>query len=83
MYMLSEGGRYDSWIALLFLNAGRGSLHAPYLSHACSYPSQPFFHHIFQAYGEDCVWGQELLIFWVCAELLGYREKWTFKEKGW
>lgn len=27
MYMLSEGGRYDSWIALLFLNAGRGSLH--------------------------------------------------------
>lgn len=25
MCMLSEGGRYDSQIALLFLNAGRGS----------------------------------------------------------
>lgn len=83
MYMLSEGGRYDSWIALLFLNPGRGSLHPPYISRACSYPSQPFCYHIFQASGEDRVWGQELLIFWVCAELLGYREKWTFKEKGW
>lgn len=83
MYMLSEGGRYGSWIALLFLNAGRGSLLAPSISPACSYPYLPFCYHNFQASGEDRVWGQELLIFWVCAELLGYREKWTFKEKGW
>jgi len=63
MYMLSEGGRYDSGIALLFLNAVRDSLRAPYLSRACSYLSHPFCYHIFQASGEDRVWGQELLIF--------------------
>lgn len=42
MYILSEGGRYDSWIALPLLDAERSSLRAPCVSRACSYPISVF-----------------------------------------